>query len=345
VTLPDGARAALAEAVERAVIPGGVAAVVDAAGRVGVACGGVTRSGGERVAPSTRFDLASLTKVVATLPCVLRLASDGAISLSDRVGRFFSNAGWFQEPSVADASVRSLLTHTAGLAPWEPLFARVAQRQTALAAVLQAPVGEVGRVRYSDIGFMLLGAIVERVTGSRLDEAARDLVFGPLGMTRTSFGPLAKVDVAATEDCGWRGRLLIGEVHDENAAVWDGVAGHAGLFSDAGDLARYAAAWLQRAPVLGATELLEEATRPQAHGDDGGVRGLGWTLPSAAAFVGPGVQGFGHTGFTGTSVWIDPEDGTASILLTNRVHPRRELGQDIPVVRRAFHGALHRRRA
>ena len=345
MTLPDGAHAALTNAVEAAVIPGGVAARVDDAVRVDLVCAGVTRSGGDRVRPSTRYDLASLTKVVATLPCILRLVSERAISLEDSVGRFFTNAGWFQQPSLADASVRELLTHTSGLPSWAPLFARVSHRQTALAAVLQAPVEEVGRVRYSDLGFMLLGAIVERVTGSRLDEAARDLVFGPLAMTRTSFGPIEPEDVAATEDCGWRGRLLVGEVHDENAAVWDGVSGHAGLFSEVGDLARYAAAWLSHDPLLGSAELLDEATSAQAQGDDGSVRGWGWALPAAAAFAGAGARGFGHTGFTGTSVWIDPDGRAASILLTNRVHPRRDLGEGIHALRRTFHGAAHGREA
>jgi CubicO group peptidase (beta-lactamase class C family) len=124
---------------------------------------------------------------------------------------------------------------------------------------------------------MLLGAVVERVTGQRLDAFARALVFEPLGMHRTGFGPIGSDDVAATEDCGWRGRLLVGEVHDENATVWDGVAGHAGLFGDAADLARYAAAWLRATPCS-ARPNCSTRRRAARRGDDGSVRGLGWLL-------------------------------------------------------------------
>lgn len=341
MTLPDTARAVLVSAVENAVVPGGVAACVAADGHLDVACAGVTRANGPDVGRATRYDLASLTKVVATLPCVLRLVNDGELALQDRVGRFFANAGWFQTPSLADATVLQLLTHTSGLRNWEPLFARVSRRSTALAAVLQAPVQEVGSVRYSDFGFMLLGAIVERVTGKRLDAVAQELVFAPLGMKRTGFGPIGSDDVAATEDCGWRGRLLVGEVHDENASVWDGVAGHAGVFADVAELGRYAAAWLRYDPLLASPELLATATAPYARGDDGSVRGLGWLLPSAGVFAGDGARGFGHTGFTGTSLWLEPEVGVASILLTNRVHPHRARGEGIHALRRAFHGAAH----
>jgi serine-type D-Ala-D-Ala carboxypeptidase len=341
--IPDAARAALEQAVARAEVPGGVAAIVGADGATDATAAGVTRIGGDDVRTATRYDLASLTKVVATLPCVLRLASDGELSLDDRIGRFFVNAGWFQTPSLADVPLRALLTHTAGLRNWVPLFARVSERRTALAAVLQAPVAEAGRVHYTDIGFMLLGAVVERVTGQRLDAAANALVFEPLGMHRTGFGPIGSDDVAATELCGWRGRLLVGEVHDENATVWDGVAGHAGLFGDAADLARYAAAWLRHDPVLGVAELLDEATLPHASGDDGSVRGLGWLLAHPGVFAGAGARGYGHTGFTGTSLWLDPDAGMASILLTNRVHPRRDHPSRIHELRPTFHGAAHGR--
>ncbi len=341
MTLSDTARAVFVGAVEDSVVPGGVAACLAADGHLDVACAGVTRENGPDVGRTTRYDLASLTKVVATLPCVLRLVSEGEFALHDRVGRFFANAGWFQTPSLADATVRQLLTHTSGLRNWEPLFARASRRSTALAAVLQAPVRDVGSVHYSDFGFMLLGSIVERVTRQRLDAVARELVFAPLGMGRTGFGPIGSDDVAATEDCGWRGRLLVGEVHDENASVWDGVAGHAGLFGDVADLGRYAAAWLRHDPVLGSHALLVESVRPHARGDDGSIRGLGWLLPSPGAFAGDGLRGFGHTGFTGTSLWLDPESGVGSILLTNRVHPQRGRGEGIHALRRAFHAAVH----
>lgn len=338
--LPDEARAALEDAVTSGDVPGGVAAVVDADGHASLHAAGHTQIDGPATRPETRYDLASLTKVVATLPSVLRLVADGLVGLDDRVGHYFSQAGWFQDPSLADRTVRQLLTHSAGLRAWEPLFARLSCRRTALAAVLQAPVTTPGSVVYSDLGFMLLGALVERVTGERLDDGARALVFAPLGLERTGFGPIDPTDVAATEDCGWRGKLLVGEVHDENATVWDGVAGHAGVFADARDLAQYAAAWLRHDTRLAHRELLDQALTPQARGADGSVRGLGWLLPYPEVFSGA-IGGAGHTGFTGTSMWIDPEAGVASVLLTNRVHPSRHAGAGIAAVRRRFHGAVH----
>jgi len=146
--------------------------------------------------------------------------------------------------------------------------------------------------------------------------------------------------VAATVWGGGRKRLLEGEVHDENASVWEGVAGHAGLFATAGDVAAYAAAWMALDPRLGPEAVLREAVEPQSEGDGGVRRGLGWVLAHPGCFSG-GARGYGHTGFTGTSLWIDPDAGLASVLLTNRVHPHRERGAGIGALRAAFHGSLH----
>jgi serine-type D-Ala-D-Ala carboxypeptidase len=347
VLIPEAVRRLLDRAVHDGVTPGAVVALVDRGGPPVVHHAGWRRDGGGGVTPDTRYDLASLTKVVATMPSVLRLVAAGEFTLDDTVGRFFSNAGWFQSPSLADATVRSLLGHAAGLPAWRPLFAQLSDRRTALAAVLQSPVERPGEVIYSDLGFMLLGAIVERVAHERLDAFAHREVYGPLGMTATRFGPLSGVPVAATEECGWRDRVLEGEVHDENAVVWDGVAGHAGLFGTAADLARYARAWLESDPRLGPPDVLAEATREQARTADGALRGLGWALaplPGTAAaeegFMGIGARGFGHTGFTGTSLWIDPHLGIAVVLLTNRVHPRRGSPAAIQRLRRDLHAAV-----
>jgi CubicO group peptidase (beta-lactamase class C family) len=267
--------------------------------------------------------------------------ADGAIDLDERLEPSFSHAGWFQTPSLGDATVRQLLAHASGVQPWTPLFARVSTRQTALGAVLQSRVEAPGPARYSDLGFMLLGALVERVTKRRLDAFAREAVFEPLGMHDTSFGPLHGVSVAATEDCGWRNRLLEGEVHDENASVWEGVAGHAGLFGTARDLATYASAWLRRDALLAPETLLREACGLQSEGEGGVRRGLGWLLAHPGVFAGDALRGYGHTGFTGTSLWIDPEAGRASVLLTNRVHPHRARGTGIAALRRGFHALAH----
>jgi CubicO group peptidase (beta-lactamase class C family) len=338
MSLPPRVRHALEDAIG-AVTPGAAAALARPGGVEAVTALGCRREQGPPVEPDTRFDLASLTKVIATLPSVLRLVEHGEVGLDDRIGRYFSNAGWFQTPSLADATVRHLLAHSSGLPAWRPLFAQVSNRRTALAAVLQSPLEAPGEVRYSDLGFMLLGALVERVSGQRLDTFVAEHVHRPLGMHATGFGPLGGVAAAATEDCGWRGRLLEGEVHDENATVWDGVAGHAGLFGTAADVAAYASAWLRSDPLLGGEALLAEARTLQAQDDAGTRRGLGWVLAHPQAFT--AARGFGHTGFTGTSMWIDPDGGLASVLLTNRVHPHRERGQAIVGLRRAFHDAAH----
>lgn len=305
-----------------------------------IAVEGVRRYGGQEVTLDTCFDLASLTKVVATLPSILYLVDLGVLNVNDKVGAFFSNAGWAQSPSLADVTLRQLLTHTSGLPAWTPLFAWVSERRTAIANVLQTPLNEK-RYTYSDLGFILLGAVVERVSGQRLDEFAKEHVFEPLELPHLRYGPLGNVPVAATEDCGWRGELLEGIVHDENAWVMDGVAGHAGLFGTAQDLACYAQAWLRLDKRLGREALLREAISAQVEAD-GAKRGLGWQLSGAGSSVGSlaSSSAYGHTGFTGTSLWLDPVQGWFAVLLTNRVHPHRRRGQNIHALRRAFHEAI-----
>lgn len=338
--IPPDVPGLLQDAVDAGVTPGAVLAVGDGAGASELLAVGGLRWGGARATSDTRYDLASLTKVVATLPSLLRLVAAGEVALDDPVGRFVSSAGWFQQPSLADVPVRALLTHTSGLPAWRPLFAQVSHRATAAAAVLQAPLERPGELVYSDLGFMLLGVLVERVAGERLDAFARREVFAPLAMLATTYGPVAGVPVAPTEDCGWRGRVLEGEVHDENATVWEGVAGHAGLFGTAGDLLRYARAWAIRDPRLLPDALMAEATREHARSADGARRGLGWALAAAGGFAGAGATGFGHTGFTGTSVWCEPDADRVVVLLTNRVHPRRQDAAGIHRLRMAVHEAV-----
>ncbi len=331
----EAAHKRLEAAVAEGVVPGAVAVVGDAEHASLVGAYGVTRAGGPAVTETTRYDLASLTKVVGTLPAVLALAEAGELSLDDPVRRFFSQAGWMQTPSLGDATLRQLLTHTAGLPAWKPLFALASSRLTALGNVLQTRLEHpAGRVVYSDLGFILLGATVERVSGVTLDAFTQTHVFGPLGMTETAYGVPDGVGVAATEDCGWRGRLLEGEVHDENAYVFGGVAGHAGLFGTARDLARYAQAWLRLDAPFASPERLREATREHARGEGESRRALGWVLS------GEGDSAYGHTGFTGTSLWLDPAAGRFAVLLTNRVHPSRSCGEGIGALRAAFHGAV-----
>lgn len=345
----------LRQILEPAVAAGQIPGAVAIAGTTDDACDpvvlGVRKLGGPATTADTRYDLASLSKVVATLPAVLRLISDGTLNLEDRIGRYFSNAGWLQSPSLADVPVRALLTHGSGLPAWEPIFARASQRLTGFAAVLQSPLPHPpGRVVYSDLGFMLLGMLVERISGQRLDAFVRERIFAPLGLEQLGYGPLRDTPVAATEDCGWRMRLLEGEVHDENAWSLEGVAGHAGLFGTGHELARYARAWLRADPILGDRRLLSAAVRRQT-GEGEPARGLGWVLAdgggarqrgevSEPEADWRGARGYGHTGFTGTSLWIDPAAGTFTVLLTNRVHPRREGAATIARLRRDLHRAV-----
>ena len=341
------ARAVLTDAVAKGEIPCAVAVAGTPNHCEVVAVEGVRRysnvSGGEAVTLDTRFDLASLTKVVVTLPSILHLVDAKEVRLEHPVSHFFSSAGWAQSPSLGDVTLRQLLTHTSGLPAWTPLFAWVSERRTALANVLQTSLGKPNYA-YSDLGFILLGAVVERVSGKRLDEFVTEHVFEPLELPHLSFGPLHTVPVAATEDCGWRGELLEGTVHDENAWVMDGVAGHAGLFGTAEDLACYAQAWLRLDERLGNETLLREAV--SAHVEVDGIRrGLGWQLRGEGSSVGSvaSSSAYGHTGFTGTSLWVDPAQGWFAVLLTNRVHPHRTRGQNIHALRRAFHEALARK--
>ncbi len=350
----EAARLGLEAAVLQGEVPGAVALAGDADSIFPVVACGVSRLDGlsaeikgvdvadTKVSAHTRFDLASLSKVVGTLPAVLALVQAGEVSLDSPVNHFFTGAGWFQTPSLGDATVRQLLTHTSGLPAWRPLYAQVSTRLSALGNLLQTPLGHPpGTVVYSDLGFMLLGALIERVSRMRLDVFTAAHVFGPLGMTATGYGVPEGVAVAATEDCGWRGRVLQGEVHDENAFVFDGVAGHAGLFGTAHDVARYAQAWL-RLKALAAPELLREATRKQVQDETGLRRGWGWQLAGEGSSAGhkAGPNAYGHTGFTGTSLWLEPEQNRFAVLLTNRVHPSRTCGKTIHALRVAFHDAV-----
>jgi CubicO group peptidase (beta-lactamase class C family) len=338
------AKEVLKQALETKEIPSAVAVVGTAAKYELVFAEGVEQYGGNKVSASTLYDVASLTKVVSTLPLVLKLVSEDIINLEHTVGKFFSNAGWMHTPSLADVRLRELLAHTSGLPAWKPLFAYVSERSTAIANVLQTPLEQPGKYVYSDLGFMLLGAVLERVTGKRQDGLAREL-FAKLEMHHTSYGPVSAASIAATEDCGWRGRILRGEVHDENAFVMKGVAGHAGLFATAEDLARYAQAWLNMDKRLGSEEVLSEATKE--HLEQNGVRrGLGWLLKGENSFASSSasLRGYGHTGFTGTSLWLEPATFSTrawfAVLLTNRVHPTRHHGQNVHGLRQRFHEAV-----
>jgi CubicO group peptidase (beta-lactamase class C family) len=311
----------------------------------------------------TIFDLASLTKVVATLPSILRLVDRGALALDDHVGAVlpeFGSAGWKRE-----VTIRRLLCHSSGLPAWLPLYLDHAGPEAYLAAISRAqPVAQPGeRVIYSDLGFILLGEVVRRLSGLDIARFAATEVFAPLGLGDTGYTPAASLQprIAATERgneteigmCGerapafprWRRDIIWAEVNDGNSFYGlNGTAGHAGLFGTAADLARYGRLWLNGGTWQGRTmfreSLVTEATREQAPG-----RGLGWRVVPSSPIEGTtdpgaplGPRAYGHTGFTGASLWIEPERQLVVVLLTNRLHPIAR--PEIEAIRPAFHAAI-----
>ncbi len=341
-----------ADLIDEAVADGTVPGAVLAAGR---GSGGPVlthvagdaqhdEEGRRAMSADTIFDLASLTKVVATLPCVLLLAAAGQLGLDDQVSRHLPE---FSGPGKDEVTVRQLLTHTSGLPDQrryhEFLTDAAAARAAALAEPLISAPGAV--VRYSDIGFIALGELAATVGGCGLADLARQLVVAPLGLTGTGYLPSASLAsrIAATEHVG--GRAKIGTVHDENAELLGGVAGHAGLFGTAADLSRYAAAWVTEDAAWPLPAWLRaEALRCQTAGLDG-RRGLGWGLRGDRwDNMGSGwpVSGAGHTGFTGTSLSLDPVSGLWAVLLTNAVHFGRDRGpvHSVKDLRMRVHAAV-----
>lgn len=299
------------------------------------------------VTAGTLYDLASLTKVVATTTMAMILVDEGKLDLNQPVQELLPG---FRGPGKEAVAVRHLLTHSSGLEATAPLFrenrGKAAYLERIQAMDLTYPPGS--RSVYSDLGIILLGEILERAAGHSLDAFVRERVFGPLGMRDTMFRPPARLRprIAPTEFDAWCGRLIHGEVHDENAFALGGVAPHAGLFSTAGDLARFARMLLNGGTLDGrrivSRETVELFTRRA--GIPGSDRALGWDTKSAegsSAGILFSSRSFGHTGFTGTSIWIDPERELFVILLTNRVHLTRE-NQLIREVRPAVADAVVR---
>lgn len=320
------------------------------------------------MATDTVFDLASLTKVTATTPSILHLASQGAFSLDAPLGEVLPGFGL--AGARRDVTIRRLMTHTGGLSAWRDVFMHGhgpdAYVTEFAATQPEHPVG--GQVIYSDPSFILLGEVVRAASGRPASQYAHDEIFVPLGMTETMYLPPRSLRprIAATELGNvhetkmahgehpvigpWRDGLLRGEVHDGNA--WyglDGVSGHAGLFGTALDLARYGQFWLGDGLVgdtrLLPAALLREATTCQYEiPGETERRGLGWRLLPVGGpeehDSGRGLSdlAFGHTGFTGTSLWMDPARELVVVLLTNRVHPR--VRNEYLATRAAFHASI-----
>jgi CubicO group peptidase (beta-lactamase class C family) len=274
------------------------------------------------VTPETVYDLASLTKVIGLTTACMMLVGEGKLDLDAPVQRYvpaFRGGG----PGKERVTIRHLLTHSSGLPAWRPLYTEATTRATALAlADTTALLRQAGDTFvYSDLGAIVLTQAVEAITGERLDGYLERHLFEPLRMTSTRFlPPLAWRDRIAPTERSQDGTIIRGTVHDENAWKLGGVSGHAGLFSTAPDLARFAE-WLLRSDT-------NEWTRRQ-NLPPGSSRALGWDTPSENSSAGTllSKRAFGHTGYTGTSIWLDPDRDLFIILLTNRVHPTRENGR------------------
>jgi CubicO group peptidase (beta-lactamase class C family) len=296
------------------------------------------------VEPETVFDLASVSKVAATTAMSMLLYERGQLDLEAPLAALLPAFAGPDERRHR-VTLRMLLAHCSGLPAYARLYEHAATREELLRAALAIPLeSEPGaRALYSDIGFILLGAALEKLADEPLDAFCRRGIFGPLGMARTTFCPPAmwKAGIPPTvDDRSFRRRVVQGEVHDENAWVMGGVSGHAGLFSSAGDLALFARCMLNGgAPVL-RPETVTLFTRRES-APQGASRALGWDAPSAPSQSGRhfSPRSFGHLGYTGTSLWIDPERRLAIVLLTNRTWPDRA-SELIRQVRPRFHDAI-----
>src|ERR1039458_2095587 len=304
------------------------------------------------VTTASIFDLASLNKVLAATAMAMILYESGLLDLAPPVSSIIPEfAGQFtdrfadNDPRRREITLRMLLAHSSGLPAYEKLFLRAQGRedllQSAFTTRLTAAPG--ARAEYSDIGFIILGVALERLADESLDTFCQREVFGPLGMTHTTFHPTSALTDSippTADDRTFRRRIIQGEVQDENASVLGGVAGHAGLFSTAEDLAIFAHAMLNGGhPILRSSTVELFLRRESA--PEGPSGSLGWYAPFAPSQSGKyfSSRSFGHLGYTGTSLWIDQERQLSIALLTNRTWPDCQ-NQAIKQVRPAFHDAV-----
>jgi serine-type D-Ala-D-Ala carboxypeptidase len=332
---------------------------------------GVARNGdldfhNRDVTPATVFDLASLTKPIATTTMAAILYERGLLDLEapilDMVPEFLVDSCGEADDRRREVTVRQLLTHSSGLPAYEKLFLQAQTRDELLRAALTMPLSaDPGtRAEYSDIGFIILGVALERIAQQTLDVFCEKEVFRPLGMANTTFNPAAekRAQIPPTADereesgqstqarsgqkprSTFRRRIIQGEVQDENASVMGGVAGHAGLFSTAEDLARFAQVMLNGGAPIMRQETVSLFTHRES-APAGTSRTLGWDTPSSPSQSGKyfGPRSYGHLGYTGTSLWIDPDRQLSIALLTNRTWPDCS-NQAIKQVRPEFYDAI-----
>jgi CubicO group peptidase (beta-lactamase class C family) len=340
-----------ARVLDRALAARAFSAVTAEVGAVGgaiwrYAAGRLSYESDRRVTSATIFDLASLTKVLCTTALSLRLLERGILDLATPIAALMPT--WAGDDRCT-VRVRDLLEHSTGLPAYQPYYLTLSGRASYELAIGHEPLAYPPRSKsiYSDLDFMLLGFIIEDLFAQPLERAFLDwrTATGLQGVLR--FVPDVSVhdDIAATELDPWRGRLLQGQVHDENAAALDGIAGHAGLFGTAEAVGEAARWWLARlaghddpGTGISAATAREAVRRSQVPGSS---RALGWDtmLPTSSCGTRWSPSAIGHTGFTGTSLWLDPERDRYAVLLTNRVHPSRE-NDRIQRVRRDFHDAI-----
>lgn len=314
------------------------------------------------------FDLSSLTKALVTTTAIMLLVREGKMRLEDRVTRFLQNFGVHGKTHV---EIRHLLSHSSGLPAWRPFYKDVAKaerrgttRFSGLRGIRMMVFEAIHRERpdyavgakalYSDLGFLLLGELIELVTHQPLDRFCQERIFKPLGLRATAFIDLDRLRaqkltpvadaIAPTERCPWRGKILCGEVQDDNAYAIGGVAGHAGVFASATDV--HAIVARLQACAAGRDDFVPGAIVREFWTRDAQVPGstwaFGWDTPSPAGSMAgsrASAATVGHLGFTGTSVWIDRERGAHVVFLTNRVHPRRD-NERIKAVRPQVHDAV-----
>ena len=365
---PHVIEAALQTAVDDGVFPGAQLAVrlrgklqcVVVAGQLS------SEPPGLLVQPSTIYDLASLTKPLATVTSIVLLIQCAKVTLEDSIQQVLAE---LEGTPIGEATVRDLLTHRSGLPGWRPIYERLEARgmtpgysggnqsirDAVLSMIRDEPLIYVRGERsvYSDLGFMLLGFLVERLSGLALDRWCEEAIARPTGADPLLFCPVAgggqslpEVSrIAPTEQDVWRHRLLRGEVHDENAASMGGIAGHAGLFGTAESVLAVSGAWLRG--YHGRESILEETFVRQFTARQPSVSrsswALGWDTPSAPSSSGScfSERSFGHLGYTGTSLWIDPICELEVVLLSNRVHPSRK-NEKIKVFRPLIHDLVYR---
>ena len=328
--LADSTRAVLTRALADGAFPGAIAVVGNHAGLLAsYGVGRLDATDPARPTVRTIYDLASLTKIIATTSLMLHLVDAGRVALDTPAVRYLPD---WHGPRASEITVRQLMTHSSGLAAWRAFYKEAIDKADARAQLMlvgpDAPPGT--RYLYSDMNFMLLGMIAERLTGMPLDSAFQVLVAKPLKLVDTRFLPDSslRARIAPTEFDPWRQRQLRGEVHDENASRFGGVSGHAGLFSTATDLSRVVRMWMNGGTLDGVRFASSQTVAQFTRAQDTLIskRALGWETPNGTNSAGHyfSSRAFGHTGFTGTSIWIDPSRDVFVILLTNRVNPTRE---------------------